>query len=335
MSKTINAGTRVLLRVDCNAESRVPSVLPELRRLLRLKARVILATHLGRPGGMVVRKYSTASLAKALGVAHAKDVVGASAKALVASLAPGQAMLLENLRFEPGEEKNSKVFAKQLASLADVYVNNAFGVCHRAHASVSAITAYLPSMAGSLVQKEVAELTKPRRQPLVLVVGGIKLETKVPLLRKLGAEAEVILLGSGLYPVLAEANLPAAVTRKIVPMLDARHDARGRVIDIGPKTEKVFLAALRGAKTVLWNGPLGITERKDGAIATKVVAKAIAASSARTIVGGGETVDFLVAQGLVGAYSFVSTGGGAMLALLGGEPMPGLAALHDRAGRVV
>lgn len=332
MNKTIKAGTRVLLRIDVNAASRIPRALPEIKRLLRRKARLILATHVGRPQG-VEKKLSTAAMATAIGralgvkVLVAKDVVGPSAKAMALALQPGEVMMLENLRFDPREEKNGKAFAKQLASLADVYVNDAFGVCHRAHASVAAITEYLPSVAGGLVVKEVAELSKPREHLFVLIVGGIKIETKVPLLVHLGKEADVILLGSGLYPALAEAGLPYSIIKKIVPMIDVRKDARGNAIDIGPKTERAFLAALEGAKTIVWNGPLGVTEKRAGATGTRVLAKAIATSRARSIVGGGETADFVDAHGLADKFSFVSTGGGAMLAFLGGEAMPGLEAL--------
>lgn len=323
----------MLLRIDVNAANRIPKALPEIQRLLARKARVILVAHAGRPQG-IQRKYSLAPLATAMGrvlgvpVLLAKDVVGPSAKAMAAALQPGQVMMLENVRFDPREEKNSAAFAKQLAALADVYVNDAFGVCHRAHASVAAITRYLPSFAGNLLVKEVTELAKPRKHPFILVVGGIKIETKVPLLAHLGKEANVILLGSGLYPVLADAHLPPAIIKKIVPMLDARKDVRGRVIDIGPKTERVFLAAFEGAKTIVWNGPLGITEQHAGATGTRVLAKAIAASSAYSIVGGGETVDYIEAHDMADDFGFLSTGGGAMLSFLGGEVMPGIAALY-------
>lgn len=343
MTKPIAPGTRVLLRIDVNVPvvrgkvdagrvGRLAQALPQIRALIAQRARVVLVAHLGRPHG-VDRTLSLAPIAHALGkmlgkkIALARDVVGPSARATAEALAPGGVMMLENVRFEPGEEKNGKTFARQLAALADVYINDAFGVAHRAHASVVGVPTLLPSYAGMLLAREVRELTRPIAKPFVLVVGGVKLEIKVPLLKKLGREADRILLGSALYPTLHEAMLPAAVVKKIVPMIDVRQDARGNVIDIGPKTERAFLAALKGAKTIIWNGPLGVTEKASGSSGTRVVARAIAASRARTVVGGGETVDVVEREGLSDAYTFVSTGGGAMLALLACEKMPGIRAV--------
>lgn len=344
MIKRIAPGTRVLLRIDVNVpvlhgkvdahrKGRLAAALPQIEALCKQRARVILIAHLGRPNGYD-RSLSLAPIAVAMGkmlgrkIVLADDVIGSSAKACAASLQPGEVMMLENVRFEPGEEKNRKAFAKQLGKLADVYVNNAFSVAHRAHASVAAITEYLPSFAGELLEREVRELAKKQAKPFVLVIGGVKLETKIPLLSRLGKEADRILLGSALYPVLDKAGLPESITKKIVPMIDVRKDARGNVIDIGPKTERLFLEALRGAKSIVWNGPIGHYEKSAGASGTRVLAKAIAASAARTIVGGGETVDAIEDFGVAKKFSFVSTGGGAMLSFLAGEKMPGITALR-------
>lgn len=350
-TKDIVRGSRVLVRIDANValhrgrvvvgtHDRIAKTLPEIERLRARGAAVILMTHFGRPRGKQT-EYSVAPIASAIGralgckVALADDIVGNDAKRHAAALQPADVMMVENLRFDRREEMNDHTFAKALASLGDVYVNNAFGVCHRAHASVVAVTKYLPSFAGSLVVQETTELTKPMRRPFVLVVGGNKLETKVPLLLSLGKKADAVLLGSGLMPafnVLSPAPDAAMVVRTLKHKLrmprDLRCGSRGEVIDVGRETEQSFPELLHGAKTVVWNGPLGIVERHEGVSGTKAFLKAMAAvPGARTIVGGGETVDVVEASPYAERMTLVSTGGGAMLALLAGEDMPGLVPL--------
>lgn len=344
----IRRGTRVLLRIDANVSltrgraiigvhDKIAKTLPEILRLQRRGAAVILMTHFGRPRGKQT-EFSVAPLARAIGTAIgtritlADDIVGKDAKRLAATLTPGQIMMLENLRFDPHEEKNDAEFARALAGLADVYVNNAFGVCHRAHASVAAITKHLPSFAGSLLKEEVAQLSKPIKKPFVLVVGGNKLETKVPLLLSLGKRADAVLLGSGLMSAFhASCPAPDAVMvirtlkHKLHMPLDVRCNRAGDVVDVGRETEQSFPALFRGAKTIVWNGPLGIIEHHEGVSGTQALLRAIAgAKRARTIVGGGETAALVEQSAFAEKMTLLSTGGGAMLAFLAGEPMPGL-----------
>lgn len=350
----IPRGARVLLRIDANVgltrgravigvHDKIAKTLPEILRLQQRGARIILITHFGRPVGKQT-EWSVAPLARAIGavigtkIALAEDIVGNHAKRLSATLPEGGVMMLENLRFDPREAKNDAEFARSLAALADVYVNNAFGVCHRAHASVAAITKFLPSFAGSLLQEEVLQLSKPSKKPFVLIVGGNKLETKVPLLLSLGKKADAVVLGSGLMPAFnAVCPSPDAemvvrtLKHKLRMPLDLRCGRLGDVIDIGRETELSFPELLHGAKTIVWNGPLGIAERHEGASGTRALLKAIAGvKGARTIVGGGETVALVEASPYAGKMTLLSTGGGAMLAFLAGENMPGLVALQKK-----
>lgn len=352
-NKDIVRGRRVLLRIDANValhngraiigvHDRIAKSLPEIERLRKRGAGVILMTHFGRPRGKQT-EFSVAPVANAIGralgckVALADDVVGKDALHRAKNLQPGEVMMIENLRFDRREEANDHTFAKALAGLGEVYVNNAFGVCHRTHASVSAITKYLPSFAGSLVAREVKELSKPMKRPFVLVVGGIKLETKVPLLLALGKKADSVVLGSGLvsaFNVLSPAPDALMVVRTLKHKLrmprDLRCGQRGEVIDVGHETEQSFAELLHKAKTIVWNGPLGIVERHEGASGTKSLLRAMAAvPGARTIVGGGETVDVVEASPYAGQMTLLSTGGGAMLSFLAGEEMPGLVPLQQ------
>lgn len=351
-NKDIVRGQRVLLRVDANVSlhngravvgvhDRIAKTLPEIERLRKRGAAVILMTHFGRPRGKQT-EFSVAPIAMEIGralgckVALADDVVGKDAVQRAKDLKPGDVMMIENLRFDRREEANDHAFAKALAGLGEMYVNNAFGVCHRTHASVVAITKFLPSFAGSLVDKEVKELSKPMRRPFVLVIGGIKLETKVPLLLALSKKADAVILGSGLvsaFNVLSPAPDAAMVVRVLKHKLrmprDLRCGQRGEVIDIGRETEQSFAELLHKAKTIVWNGPLGIVERHEGASGTKALLRAIAGvPGARTIVGGGETVDVVEASPYAGRMTLLSTGGGAMLSFLAGEEMPGLLPLQ-------
>ncbi len=340
----IPTGCRVLVRVDANvtikngradisASGRIARSIPEIKKLLKRHARIILMTHLGSD------TESTAPIAKAFSqlldrpVLLAKDVVGKDASQLSALLEPGSVMMLENLRSDRGEEENDVAFARHLALLGDVYVNNAFGVCHRKHASVVAMTKCLPSFAGELLVREVSELTQPIAKPFVLVVGGVKIDTKLPLLEKLGVHASCVVVGSALADELAHhpklsKHVHSLLGDKLQLPIDLRRDADHHAFDVGAKTEKMFATWLEGAATILWNGPVGVVEHAAGRHGTTALANAIMASSARTIVGGGDTVAFLESMKITKQFSWVSTGGGAMLALLAGEKLPGLEVLR-------
>jgi phosphoglycerate kinase len=366
-SHDVTLGTRVFLRIDGNVpvvkgkakdgkHGRLQQTIPEIVRLRAHGARIILATHLGDPGGKVDKAFSVIPVAKLLSsklgrpVRVLSGVIGAEIEREVLSADAGEILMLENLRFNPGEEENDVSFAKSLARLADVYVNNAFGVCHRAHASVDAITHELPSFAGELVVKEVKTLEKKHEHPYVVVLGGAKLATKLPLVEHLAESADTVLVGGALCLPLLHAldrPLPAKVKaemkpedlkaaqkillkymEKIILPEDLHIEGTSRVIDIGPKTAELYAAKIADATSVLWNGPMGIIEESGARAGTKAIAKAVGVSSPNSaIVGGGDTVEFLESSDLLHGFTHVSTGGGAMLALLSGEKLPGLEAL--------
>ncbi|MCR4312113.1 MAG: phosphoglycerate kinase [Candidatus Uhrbacteria bacterium] len=368
-AKDIRKGTRVFLRVDANVPLvngeiapygmlRIRAALPEIERLLRRGARVVLATHLGRPDGRRVPALSTSVIADAFAhelkrpVRWIAQTTGRRAEAAIAKLKPGSVAMIENLRFEKGEKTNDRTFAKLLARLADVYVNNAFGVSHERHASVHAITKLLPSFAGELLSREVEALNLQPEHPFVIVIGGAKVSSKIPMLHRLGRQADAIIIGGGVALTcivaakgsfgvdaprfteesdIAEAKMLMRYLgdKLVLPrdLIASRH--REAVVDIGTRTLRHASHIIEAAKTIIWNGPMGITEEPDGCFGTLGIAWAIASNKkARTIVGGGETVEFIESVGLVDRYSHVSTGGGAMLACLGGEPMPGLEPLY-------
>lgn len=375
---------RVLVRADFNVaikdgviedDFRIKKTIPTLRLLIKKKAKIIIMTHLGRPEGdgihgdpsLSVRKIAR-RLSKDIGrpVKFVSECVGKKAERAAAQLKPGEILMLENLRFHAEEEKNDPVFARALAALADVYVNEAFSVSHRAHASVDAITEYLPSYAGPLLAEEVRVLhhayMKPKA-PLVIAMGGAKIETKIKLIKRFFDKANNILLGgmianhvlkaqgmavgrSKLDPALigklkeleltsSKLHLPVDVVVAKAPTAEAKSSvtAAGNVeddeliLDIGPDTAELFAHIVEKAKMIIWNGPLGLSEISQFACGTKAFAQAVAKSKAFTIVGGGESVAALDELGLSKKIGFISTGGGAMLDLLAGEPMPGIEAL--------
>lgn len=358
----VGSGTRVFLRVDANIPiengkakdggvfGRISQALPEIDALRKRGAAIILASHLGDPGGKLNKQLSLAPVARVF-EKRLQRAVPLVQDFELPSLRPGELCMLENLRFDPGEEKNSDTFAWRLAKLADVYVNNAFGVCHRRHASVHAITRHLPSFAGELVRREVAELSEKPVKPFVLVMGGAKIATKIGLLEKLGPQADKILLAGGIavtFLAASEVTLPAypaalmqesdiALARKllrafgkkiVLPTDLVAHPKLHVVADIGPETREAFAHELHKAKTIIWNGPAGIIERPDGKDGTLSLAESMLESSARIVTGGGETVEFLEAHKMLKGFAHVSTGGGAMLAFLGGERLPGIEALR-------
>lgn len=379
-------GRRVLVRVDFNVpldphghildDRRIREALPTLRYLIAHGARVILASHLGRPGGKPNPKYSLRPVAERLEqllgqpVRFVPEAVGPVAEAVVQQLQPGQVALLENLRFYPGEEANDPAFAAQLARLADLYVDDAFGAAHRAHASTVGVTRSLPAVSGFLMQKELqalgTALEAPRR-PLVAIIGGAKISSKIGVLNNLLPRVDRLLVGGGMANTFLKAKgyevgrslvevdqiptaqqiMAAAGDKLVLPVdvvLAAEPDPDAlplvapvdqvppdqMILDIGPKTVEEFARIIQGAGTVIWNGPLGMAELPPFAEGTLGVARALAQSRAFSIVGGGDLVGVLDQLGLADQMSHVSTGGGASLEFLEGKVLPGVAALEDR-----
>lgn len=326
------SGKKVILRADLDVplrqkakgksqevadDTRLKALLPTLKYLLRKKASVLIIGHLGRPEG----KNPALSLYPVF--SHLRELLGKEIKFLEDYQPPAtdyQLAMLENLRFWVDEEKNDPDFSRRLASLGDLYINDAFAASHRKHASIAGISKHLPSYAGLQLEKEVRELgeilEKPAR-PLVFILGGAKVETKKPLVHLFAKIADKILLG-GLLMFSQELE---GVPNAVFPV-----DAKD-VYDIGPRSIKLFLGAIEGAKTVVWNGPLGKWEESKYEKSTRVVAEALAKSRARTIVGGGDTIAALNAFSLLKEMSYVSLGGGAMLEFLAGKKLPGLEVL--------
>ena len=384
-------GKRVIIRADYNVplddslqitdDTRIRSTLPTINRAVDEGAKVILCSHLGRPKCRFDPKFSLAPVAKRLQrllgkeVIFAPDCIGAAVEGLVAKMQPGDVMLLENLRFHPEEEKNDDGFSKALASLADVYINDAFGAAHRAHASTVGITKYIPeAAAGYLLKKEIEYLEgaveNPVR-PFVAILGGAKVSGKIGVIENLGKKVDKVIIGGGMaftflkamgleigqslvendmldfakgvqdhafssgvkfyLPVdcvVAASREPGAET-KIVPVQEIPKGWYG--LDIGPASVKLFSEAVQDAKTILWNGPMGMFEVDAFARGTLAMAHSVANAYALTIVGGGETALAIHRAGESESISFISTGGGAALELLEGKTLPGLAALPNRA----
>ncbi len=383
------SGKKVLVRCDFNVpldadknitdETRINAALPTIRYLLDKGAAVILCSHLGRPKGEFNMKYSLAPVAKRLSeklgfeVKLASDVIGESAKKLAAEVKPGEAILLENLRFHAEEEKNDPAFAKELASMADVFVNDAFGTAHRAHASTEGVTHYLPSVAGYLIGKELdvmgKALTNPVR-PFVAILGGAKVKDKIGVITNLIDKVDALLIGGGMAYTFIKAQggevgnslldeeriglakelmdkAAAKGVKLILPVDNVIGDAfdndchqqiveSGKIpegwegLDIGPKTCEQFAEVIRTAKTVVWNGPMGVFEMPNFAKGTIAVAKALAESDAISIIGGGDSAAAIEQLGFADKVTHISTGGGASLEFLEGKVLPGIAALEDK-----
>jgi 3-phosphoglycerate kinase len=386
-------GKRVLVRVDFNVpqdetgkitdDRRIRAALPTIQYLINQGAKVILASHLGRPKGKPEdrEKFTLKPVAERLSellgkpVTLAPDCVGPEVEKMVHAMKDGDVLLLENVRFHPEEEKNDPEFAKQLASLAEVYVNDAFGTAHRAHASTEGVTQYLTGVAGYLMQKEIeylgGALANPKR-PFIAVLGGAKVKDKIPVIENLVGKVDKLIIGGGmaytflkaqgreigqslldadsldfcremlakagdkiLLPVdvvVADGNPfekgPDAVQTKVVLVDAIPADWQG--VDIGPETQKRFAEAVKGAGTVVWNGPMGIFEFEKFAVGTRAMAQALADSGAVTIVGGGDSAAAVEQLGFADKMTHISTGGGASLEFLEGRVLPGVAALQDK-----
>jgi len=311
----------VLVRADFNVplsgqgeildDFRIRETLPTINYLITNGAKVILMSHLDSPGGKFVKELQMKPVAERLEKFLGEKVA-----------------LLENLRFNPGEEQNDENFAKELAQKGDIYINDAFSVCHRAHASIVGVPRFLPSGAGFLLEKEVACLTNLSAnpsKPLVAVIGGAKVETKIVMIDKLSEKADFVLISGLIGKGVVGQKIKLKYPEKIIFPVDEIGGGK----DVGPETVRLFKEKISKAKTIFWNGPLGKIENEEFVSGTKAIAEAIAESRAFTVVGGGETVEFISKLGLIKEFSHVSTGGGAMLAFLSGEKLPGLVALEN------
>ena len=372
------------MRVDFNVpiesgrivdDTRIREAIPTIQNLVERSGRVILITHLGRPDGQVDEAYRTTPLALRLGelmvrpVRHLDDCIGPAVEAAVTAMQDREIVMLENVRFHAGETKNDPAFAKQLAALGELYVNDAFGTAHRAHASTVGVAQYLPAVAGLLMEREITTLgrimTDPPH-PLVAIIGGSKISTKIGVVRSLlrrvdrlcigGAMACTFLkakglemgrslveddqldvarslLASGATLVLPLDAVVAPEAKPGVPVTTVPIDAVPadmKVLDVGPMTVERFLQTCDGAAAIVWNGPLGVYEIPPFDHGTDALAHGLAGSDAETIVGGGDLVAALQKQHLAERMSFVSTGGGATLEFLEGKLLPGIAVLLDR-----
>lgn len=394
MKKTVKdvdvRSKRVLVRVDYNVpldangnvsdDKRITASLPTINYLLEHGARIILCSHLGRPKGEVKKEFSLAPVAKRLkellpnvNIYFASDCIGEEAEKKAAALKDGEILLLENLRFHKEEEKNDPEFAKKLASLAEIYVSDAFGTVHRAHASTAGVAAYLPAVAGFLIGKELSvmggALENPER-PFVAILGGAKVADKIGVITNLLNKCDTLLIGGGMaytffkamgYEIgdslldaesidLAKQLMETAKEKGVKLLLpvdtvvakafaaDAEHmtvaanviPAGWQGLDIGEKTRELFAAEIKNAKTVIWNGPMGVFEFPAFAKGTEAVAKACAECSGTTIIGGGDSASAVKKLGYANKMTHISTGGGASLEFLEGKVLPGVAALNDK-----
>ena len=380
------SGKRALVRCDFNVplddnqsitdDIRIREAVPTIQYLLDHGAAVVLCSHLGRPKGKVVEDMRLTPVAGRLSellgkpVKKLDDCVGTEVEAAVAAMQPGDVILLENLRFHAEEEKNDPAFAKQLAALGDVFVNDAFGTAHRAHASTAGVADYMPAVAGFLMQKEIdflgSAVENPER-PFVAILGGAKISDKIGVIENLLSKADSLLIGGGMANTFLKAKgyemgdslvedtsleqardlmgkggdklvLPVDVVVADAFSADASTKTVAadavqpgwRVLDIGPETVKLFSAKVAGAKTVVWNGPMGVFEMEPFAKGTFEVARALAESQATTIIGGGDSAAAVEQSGLADRITHISTGGGASLEFLEGIELPGIAVLDDK-----
>lgn len=373
-------GRRVLVRVDFNVplkggkivdDKRIRAVLPTIEFLRKKRAKVVLCSHLGRPDGRVVDSLRLGPVAERLSkllkvrVLYEPDCVGADIEEAVNSLRPGNVLLLENLRFYAGEEDNDVLFAQKLAGLADVFVNDAFGVSHRAHASVEAVTRFLPSYAGFLLQKEVdvlSSLLKSPKRPFVAILGGAKVSDKIGVIESLLKRVDAVLVGGAMmftffkalgYEVgkskyepdkvmVAKSLLKKGRGRIMLPIdviIASSPKGKSKVVsthdipknmagfDIGPFSQRLFSEVVKRSRTVFWNGPLGLCEVPEFSKGTKNLARVISDAKLTSVVGGGDIVAVIEKLKLESKFSHVSTGGGASLEFIEGKKLPGIVAL--------
>jgi len=380
-------GKKVLMRVDFNVpladgtitdDTRIVAALDSINYVLDNGGALILMSHLGRPKGKVKEEFRLTPVAQRLQqilgkpVQKTDDCIGAEAQAAAAKLQPGDVLLLENLRFHPEEEAGDRDFAKQLASLGDVYVNDAFGTSHRAHASTAVITEFIDkAAAGFLVEREIEYLGKAvanPEKPYIAILGGAKVSDKIPVIENLTKKVDAIIIGGGMaYTFLktqgkgvgksklepemldtAATLLKQAQEKGVEVLLPVDHvvadnfaeDAASQTVDdipdgwmaldIGPKTIRLYSDKLASARTIVWNGPMGVFEMKPFAAGTKAIAQALAESDATTIIGGGDSAAAVNQFGLADKMSHISTGGGASLEFLEGKELPGITALSNR-----
>jgi phosphoglycerate kinase len=383
-------GKRVLIRVDFNVplndkqevtdDTRIRAALPTIRHAVGQGGKVLLISHLGRPKGKVIPALSLAPVARRLSqllgqpVGMASDCIGDAVKAALAALPPGQVLMLENCRFHAGDEKNDEAMSRALAELCDVFVNDAFGAAHRAHASTVGVTKFVPvSACGLLMAKELTYLgramTNPAR-PFVAVLGGAKVSDKIGVLKNLVTKVDALLVGGGMAYTFLKAQgmevgtsllegdkldvakevLTQARAKGITFLLPMDHIIAEKAeataatrtadstaippgwmgLDIGPKAREAFAKLIQGAKTVVWNGPMGVFELAPFREGTFAVARAIAASRAISVVGGGDSVAAVTQAGVADKMTHISTGGGASLEFLEGIELPGVAALTEK-----
>jgi phosphoglycerate kinase len=382
-------GKRVFIRADFNVplddnlaitdDRRIRSTLPTINYAIDEGAKVILASHLGRPKGKVEPRFSLAPVAKRLQrllnkeVIFASDCIGPQVEGMVSRMKDGDVLLLENLRFHPGEEKSDEAFARALSKLADFYVNDAFGAAHRSHASTAGIAKFLPSAAGFLLEKEIEYLkgvTENPIRPFVAILGGAKVSGKIGVLENLANKVDKVIVGGGMAYTFIKAQgyeigdslvendmidlaksimdklrknnvkfyLPvdSVIAQNLEPgtetkIVTTQEIPKGwRALDIGPASVKLFSEAIQDAKTIIWNGPMGVFEVDAFSRGTFAIAHSVADAYALTIVGGGDTDYAVHRAGVSSAITFVSTGGGASLQLLEGKELPGIAALTDK-----
>ncbi|NLG50629.1 MAG: phosphoglycerate kinase [Chloroflexi bacterium] len=380
------AGKRALVRCDFNVplddnlnitdDIRIREAIPTIQYLIDHGAAVVLCSHLGRPKGKVVESMRLTPVAERLRellnrpVKKLDAAIGPEVQAAVAAMGPGDVILLENLRFYPGEEKNDPAMAKELASLADVWVNDAFGTAHRAHASTAGVADYLPGVAGFLMEKEIEFLGKAvenPEHPYVAILGGAKISDKIAVIESLLDKADTLLIGGGMANTFLKAKgyemgdslveessvetarglLQKGANKLILPVdvvvadafsVDANKKtvaadevpAGWRVLDIGPKTVELFSDKVQNAAMVVWNGPMGVFEMAPFAEGTFAIAKAVAASDATSIIGGGDSAAAVEQSGVADQITHISTGGGASLEFLEGKELPGIAVLGDK-----
>ncbi len=379
-------GKKVLMRVDFNVplnegmvgdDTRIRAAIPSIEYILNHGAALILCSHLGRPKGGPDPKYSLKPVASTLErlidkpVAFADDCIGPSAEAAAKRLNPGEALLLENTRFHEGEEKNDPEMAKQLASLADIFVNDAFGSAHRAHASTEGVARLLPAVAGFLMEKEITYLGQAianPKHPFVAILGGAKISDKIGMIRNLLVKADNVLIGGGMANTFLKAKgyamgdslvqidalqtadelLKLGTSKLQLPVdlviADKFEESATwkviplgsvpdgwRVLDIGPATVSTYSKLIAGAGTIVWNGPMGVFEMANFSKGTFGIARAVADSNAISVIGGGESVAAIQQSGLADRITHISTGGGASLEMLEGLELPGVSALQDKA----